>query len=77
MPLYVVELKLVVNRHDDPPALMAKQGARMGEITDHIERTFAGHGTGLASVMSDVQARLTAYTAAEDKLLNPPEEERR
>lgn len=73
MPMYVVELKVTVNRHDDPPALMAKQGTQLGVITDHAERSFAGHGTGFASVMTDIQARLAAYTAAEDKLLNPEE----
>lgn len=70
MPMYVVELKLFGNKHEDPPALRG-QPASMGPITDHVERTFAAHGTSFATCMSDLQARLSAYVAVEEKLLNP------
>lgn len=69
MPRYIVEIKLVANKHEDGSTL--RGGPPLGNITDHIERSFAGNGTSFATVMSDLQERVSAYTVAEEKLLNP------
>lgn len=73
MPLYVLEVSIKGNRHEDQPSLRGNQGGPT-PITDHIERTFAAHGSSFATCCSDLQARLAAYTQAEGLLLTPEAE---